>query len=358
MLALMLKTHLGVVSIRCFYKCECDLETIMVTSFHLLNFLCASNINSFASIEQPRCSWLDMLHNRMLANETNVSFIRMRSSRSTFSPLAKVGVLIFHPRGAHKLGFYHWKEEVKRSGCLFISNPQFQGDSFICFCISNAQRHKRFLLPFLVVLVFFFLSITISVPLSQTRKFEMVFPPTALPKLHFFGISFFFSPESEAGFEPFNKILKPCWKGRMSVTGGSFLLLQYAIDGCRDPLPPPDKILGEMAPFVLKIILDSLSKTGTNTAELGSLGVPMVVVLPTYALEVYRGATGGLLGLLSNAPGKFGDAAAILINTMMLKTVGFLSWPNREVVLPDIICSKSTIGYNILEALFLDQHAF
>ena len=27
-------------------------------------------------------------------------------------------------------------------------------------------------------------------------------------------------------------------------------------------------------------------QVGTNTAELGSLGVPMLVVLPTYALEV------------------------------------------------------------------------
>lgn len=83
-----------------------------------------------------------------------------------------------------------------------------------------------------------------------------------------------------------------------------------------------------------------LTTIGTNTAELGYLGVPMVVVLPTHILQVFRGAAGGLMGLLLKIPGMIGDMAAYLINFMKLKTFGFVSWPNRwakEEIIPELI---------------------
>lgn len=83
-----------------------------------------------------------------------------------------------------------------------------------------------------------------------------------------------------------------------------------------------------------------LTTVGTNTAELGTLGVPMLVVLPTYFLETFRGATGGLLGLLSALPGQAGAAMAHLVNLFILNKAGFISWPNRwagEKIVPELI---------------------
>ncbi|XP_024382141.1 uncharacterized protein [Physcomitrium patens] len=83
-----------------------------------------------------------------------------------------------------------------------------------------------------------------------------------------------------------------------------------------------------------------LTTVGTNTAELGTLGVPMLVVLPTYFLETFRGATGGILGLLSAIPGQAGAAMAHFVNLFILKTAGFISWPNRwagETIVPELI---------------------
>jgi lipid A disaccharide synthetase len=79
---------------------------------------------------------------------------------------------------------------------------------------------------------------------------------------------------------------------------------------------------------------------GTNTAELGVLGVPMVVALPTNALEVFRGAAGGLTGLLTQLPGPLGEALTRAVNARMLATRSWLSWPNiwaREEVVPELV---------------------
>ncbi|OAE22977.1 hypothetical protein AXG93_2717s1070 [Marchantia polymorpha subsp. ruderalis] len=69
---------------------------------------------------------------------------------------------------------------------------------------------------------------------------------------------------------------------------------------------------------------------GTNTAELGYLGIPMLVVLPTHALEVFRGGTGGALGLLANMPGELGKYVAQEVNSALLKSSGYIAWPNRK----------------------------
>ncbi|MGI0494710.1 lipid-A-disaccharide synthase [Alkalinema pantanalense CENA528] len=81
-----------------------------------------------------------------------------------------------------------------------------------------------------------------------------------------------------------------------------------------------------------------LTTVGANTAELGALGVPMLVVLPTNQLDAMR-SWDGILGLLANLPG-VGTLFAKVINTLALKRLGLLAWPNiwakREVV-PEMV---------------------
>ncbi|GBG81305.1 hypothetical protein CBR_g31981 [Chara braunii] len=83
-----------------------------------------------------------------------------------------------------------------------------------------------------------------------------------------------------------------------------------------------------------------LTTMGTNTAELGSLGVPMVVILPSVGLEVFRGAVGGILGLFANLPGEIGKAVSRTVNTWLIKSAKFIAWPNRwakEEIVPELI---------------------
>ncbi|KAL2630067.1 hypothetical protein R1flu_014753 [Riccia fluitans] len=83
-----------------------------------------------------------------------------------------------------------------------------------------------------------------------------------------------------------------------------------------------------------------ITTIGTNTAELGYLGIPMLVVLPTHALEVFKGGTGGLLGLLANVPGAVGNSVARNVNSALLSSSGYLAWPNRWVnreIVPELV---------------------
>ncbi|MBE9013776.1 lipid-A-disaccharide synthase [Pseudanabaenaceae cyanobacterium LEGE 13415] len=81
-----------------------------------------------------------------------------------------------------------------------------------------------------------------------------------------------------------------------------------------------------------------LTTVGANTAELGSLAVPMIVLLPTQQLDAMR-AWDGLPGLLVNLPG-VGSRIAKLINAAMLKRLGLLAWPNiwaKEMIVPELM---------------------
>ncbi len=96
-----------------------------------------------------------------------------------------------------------------------------------------------------------------------------------------------------------------------------------------------------------------LTTVGANTAELGSLAVPMIVLLPTQQLDAMR-AWDGLPGLLVNLPG-VGSSIAKLINSAMLKRLGLLAWPNiwaKEMIVPELLgklepenIAKITIDY-------------
>ena len=81
-----------------------------------------------------------------------------------------------------------------------------------------------------------------------------------------------------------------------------------------------------------------LTTVGANTAELGALAVPMIVLLPTQQLDAMR-TWDGLPGLLANLPG-LGTPLAKMINWLALRRLGLLAWPNiwaQSAVVPELV---------------------
>ena len=81
-----------------------------------------------------------------------------------------------------------------------------------------------------------------------------------------------------------------------------------------------------------------LTTVGANTAELGSLGVPMIVLLPTQQLDAMR-AWDGLPGLLARLPG-IGTSFAKLINWLILQQGRLFAWPNiwaKAEIVPEVV---------------------
>ncbi len=81
-----------------------------------------------------------------------------------------------------------------------------------------------------------------------------------------------------------------------------------------------------------------ITTIGANTAELGSLAIPMIVVVPTQQLDAMR-AWDGIPGLLVNLPG-VGSTLAKGINWLALRRLGLLAWPNiwaKEMIVPELV---------------------
>ncbi|MDB9375939.1 lipid-A-disaccharide synthase [Nodularia sphaerocarpa] len=81
-----------------------------------------------------------------------------------------------------------------------------------------------------------------------------------------------------------------------------------------------------------------LTTVGANTAELGALAVPMIVMIPTQQLDAMR-SWDGLPGLLANLPG-VGSSFAKVINSLVLSRKGLLAWPNiwaQEEIVPELV---------------------
>lgn len=81
-----------------------------------------------------------------------------------------------------------------------------------------------------------------------------------------------------------------------------------------------------------------LTTVGANTAELGALARPMIVLLPTQQLDAMR-AWNGIPGILANLPG-VGSVLAKLINRLALRRLGMLAWPNLwagEAIVPELL---------------------
>ncbi|MBN3925456.1 lipid-A-disaccharide synthase [Nostoc sp. NMS4] len=100
-----------------------------------------------------------------------------------------------------------------------------------------------------------------------------------------------------------------------------------------------------------------LTTVGANTAELGALGVPMIVLLPTQQLDAMR-SWDGLPGLLANLP-VVGTPFAKVINWSFLRFVrrkGLLAWPNiwaQEEIVPELMgkLQPQEIGEMVLDFL-------
>ena len=70
----------------------------------------------------------------------------------------------------------------------------------------------------------------------------------------------------------------------------------------------------------------ALTTVGANTAELGALAVPMIVIVPTQHLEVMQAWDGGF-GLLARLPG-FRRVLGVLLTIWRLRNNGLMAWPN------------------------------
>lgn len=82
----------------------------------------------------------------------------------------------------------------------------------------------------------------------------------------------------------------------------------------------------------------AITTVGANTAELGALGVPMIVILPTQQIDAMR-AWDGLPGLLANLPG-VGRIVATGINLWFLRKKRLLAWPNiwaKAEIVPEMV---------------------
>ena len=81
----------------------------------------------------------------------------------------------------------------------------------------------------------------------------------------------------------------------------------------------------------------TLTTVGANTAELGALGIPMIVLLPTQQLDAMR-TWDGIPGILANLP-FVGSQLAKLINARVVKTGRLFAWPNiwaKEEIVPEL----------------------
>lgn len=83
-----------------------------------------------------------------------------------------------------------------------------------------------------------------------------------------------------------------------------------------------------------------ITTVGANTAELGSLGIPMIVLLPTQQLDAMR-SWDGIWGLLAHLPA-IGSSIAKAINKVIIfwkqKRGEFFAWPNiwaKEMIVPE-----------------------
>lgn len=81
-----------------------------------------------------------------------------------------------------------------------------------------------------------------------------------------------------------------------------------------------------------------LTTVGANTAELASLAIPMIVLLPTQQLDAMR-SWDGLPGLLANLPG-MGTLFAKIINSIILRQKRLFAWPNiwaKAEIVPELV---------------------
>jgi lipid-A-disaccharide synthase len=81
-----------------------------------------------------------------------------------------------------------------------------------------------------------------------------------------------------------------------------------------------------------------LTTVGANTAELGALAIPMIVLLPTQQLDAMK-SWDGIGGIVTRVP-LLGSAIAKMVNGIIIKRGKLFAWPNiwakREIV-PELV---------------------
>lgn len=97
-----------------------------------------------------------------------------------------------------------------------------------------------------------------------------------------------------------------------------------------------------------------LTTVGANTAQLGSLGVPMLVLIPTQQLDAMR-AWDGIPGILANLP-LLGHYFATVINWLILRQKRLFAWPNlwaKSEIVPELVgeLSARAIAQQVLDLL-------
>ncbi len=100
----------------------------------------------------------------------------------------------------------------------------------------------------------------------------------------------------------------------------------------------------------------ALTTVGANTAELGALGVPMIVIVPTQHLAVMQAWDGGL-GLLARLPG-LRWCLGVLMSAWRMRNRGLLAWPNisaGRVVVPERVGAITPEGIADEAATWLDS---
>jgi lipid-A-disaccharide synthase len=99
-----------------------------------------------------------------------------------------------------------------------------------------------------------------------------------------------------------------------------------------------------------------LTTVGANTAQLGALAVPMIVLLPTQQLDAMR-SWDGIPGILANLPG-FGAIFAKIINRLVLKQGKLFAWPNiwaKQEIVPELVGELKAEDIGNLVLNYLDH---
>jgi hypothetical protein len=89
----------------------------------------------------------------------------------------------------------------------------------------------------------------------------------------------------------------------------------------------------------------ALTTVGANTAELGALGVPMIVLVPTQHLQVMQ-AWDGWLGLVARLP-LLRWLLGLALTAWRMRHRGFLAWPNisaGRAVVPERVGAITPAG--------------
>ncbi|MFZ9738787.1 MAG: lipid-A-disaccharide synthase, partial [Prochlorotrichaceae cyanobacterium] len=98
----------------------------------------------------------------------------------------------------------------------------------------------------------------------------------------------------------------------------------------------------------------ALTTVGANTGELGALGVPMLVLLPTQHLSIMR-AWDGIPGLVVRLPW-LGPKIAAWLTGEMLRRNPLLAWPNiwaGKAIVPELVgnLTPAEVGDQALDYL-------